>query len=84
MKRQSKGAREKGKVRLSRMFQELKEGEKVSVVREMSQKAGFPQRIQGRSGFVEGKRGNAYVVKIKELGKEKSYIIKPIHLKRLK
>lgn len=76
--------REKGKIRLSRWFQEFKEGDKVAVVRELSVQAGFPSRIQGRTGEIRGKRGKAYIVAIKDYNQEKTFIIGPIHLKRLK
>jgi len=76
--------REHGKIQLSRYFQELKKGEKVAVVRELSIQPKFPKQIQGRSGIIEGKRGDSYIVKIKDLNKEKTYIIHPIHLKKLK
>jgi ribosomal protein L21E len=77
-----KKVRERGKVRLSEYFKELKEGDRVSIVRELSQKAGFPKTIQGRTGTIEGKRGNSYVVNVR-IGKEKRFIVHPIHLKKL-
>ncbi len=73
----------KGKIQLSRYFQEFKEGERVAVIRELALDPKFPKQIQGRSGLVESKRGNSYIIKIKDLNKEKSYIIHPIHLKKL-
>ena len=79
-----KTVRERGKFRFSEYFKSLKEGDKVAVVREMSEnKDNFPERIQGRVGKVVGKRGKSYIVNLKELKKEKQFIIKPIHLKRL-
>lgn len=84
MKRKKKDIREKGKLKLSRMFQELKEGDKVIIVKELSIKANFPNRIQGRVGIVEGKRGKAYIIRIPGKRKDKIYIIEPIHLKKLK
>lgn len=83
MKRRYKNEREKGKIRLSRMFQKFEIGDRVAIVRELSEKAGFPKRIQGRTGVVEGVRGRAYVLKVKEFNAEKTYIIKPIHLKKI-
>ena len=80
----TKSKREKGKIRLSRFFQELKEGDKVSIVREPSVPAGFPERMQGRTGEIESKRGKAYIVKLKDYNQEKRYIIEPIHLKKIK
>jgi len=77
-----KKIRERGKVRLSEYFKELKEGDRVSIVRELSQNSGFPRTIQGRTGTIEGKRGNAYIVNVR-IGKEKKFLIHPIHLKKL-
>ena len=78
-----KRIREKGKIRLSEYFKSLKEGDRVSIIREKSLPVNFLHRMQGRSGTVTGKRGGAYIVSIKDIGKEKTYIIKPIHLKKL-
>ena len=79
-----KSVRERGKLRFSEYFKVLKEGDKVAVVRERTEtKDSFPKRIQGRTGIVVGRRGDSYLVNLKELNKEKQFIIKPIHLKRL-
>ena len=80
----SKKTREKGKLRLSRYFQELKPGDKVSIVRELSVKANFPDRMQGKTGIIAGTRGKSYVVNVKEGKKEKKFIVKSVHLKKLK
>ena len=82
LKRKSK--REHGKIKLSNYFQEFKEGERVAVKRELSVQPKFPKQIQGRSGIISGKRGRSYLVKIKDIKKGKTYIIHPIHLKKLK
>ncbi|MBS3071081.1 50S ribosomal protein L21e [Candidatus Pacearchaeota archaeon] len=78
-----KNIREKGKLKFSRYFQELNEGDRVSIVRELSLKANFPGRFQGRTGVVEKKRGRAYIVIVKDNDKEKRFIIEPIHLKKI-
>lgn len=78
-----KKVREKGKIKFSRYFQNLKEGDRVSVIRELSLKAGFPKSIQGRAGIIEGKRGKCCIVKIR-IGKDKRFIIHPAHLKKIK
>jgi large subunit ribosomal protein L21e len=83
MKKRYKSEREKGKIKLSRMFQKLELGDRVAIMRELSEKGGFPKRLQGRTGVIEGKRGRAYIVKVKEFNAEKKHIIQPIHLKRL-
>jgi len=79
-----KRQREHGKIKLSKYFQDFKKGDKVAVVRELSVQPKFPKQLQGRCGVVEGKRGRSYIVKIKDLNKEKTYIIHPVHLRRLK
>ena len=79
-----KNIRERGKIKFSEYFKELEAGDRVAVVREQSVVASFPQRIQGRTGIVEGKRGSSYIVKLKELNKEKTFIIPAIHLKKIK
>jgi len=79
-----KRQREHGKIKLSKYFQDFVAGDKVAVVRELAVQPKFPKQLQGRSGVVEGKRGRSYIVKIKDLNKEKTYIIHPVHLRKLK
>ena len=79
-----KSVRTRGKLQLSKYFQELAPGETVAVVREPAVQSAFPERLQGRTGFVETKRGKSYIVKIKDQKKEKSFIIDSIHLKKIK
>ncbi len=78
-----KPVREKGKIRLSEYFKELNEGDKVNVFRELSVNAGFPKRLQGRTGYVVGKRGSAYVISLDDNKRTKHYTIKAIHLRRI-
>jgi len=79
-----KAVRTRGKLRLSRYFQEFKEGDVVAVTKEKSIKSSFPVRLQGRTGVIETKRGKSYVIKMKDQNKEKQFIIEPIHLKKIK
>jgi len=79
-----KDVRTRGKLQFSRYFQNLKVGDSVAIIRERSEQINFPERLQGRTGTVEGKRGRSYVVKIKDQNKEKILIIEPIHLKKIK
>ena len=76
--------RDKGKVRLSMYFQEFNEGDRVAVISELALQPKFPRRLQGRSGKVIDKRGDSYIIEINDLNKKKSYIIHPVHLKKLK
>ena len=79
-----KRIRTRGKLKLSRIFQSLKEGDKVAIDRELSVRGSFPERIEGRTGTIVGKRGKAYIIKIRVYNQEKSFIINPIHLKKLR
>jgi ribosomal protein L21E len=79
-----KKIRTRGKLSLSRYFQELKKGDSVAISKESAIQASFPERMQGRTGIVEEKRGKSYVIRIKDHEKEKKYIIAPIHLKKIK
>jgi large subunit ribosomal protein L21e len=79
-----KPVREKGKLKLSRYFQKFEKGDNVSVVREISLAADFPKRFQGRTGVVEGMQGRSVVIRIKDQNKEKTLIVPPIHLKKIK
>ena len=79
-----KPVRTRGKLSLSRYFQKFKEGDIVAVVKERALVTNFPDRLQGRTGVVLGKRGKTYLVKIKDSAKEKEFLIQPIHLKKIK
>ncbi|MEK6885673.1 MAG: 50S ribosomal protein L21e [Nanoarchaeota archaeon] len=79
-----KAAKTHGKLKLSQYFKELKDGDKVAIVREHSMEPKFPVRIQGKCGVVIGQKGAAYLVRINEGNAEKVHILKPIHLIRIK
>lgn len=79
-----KRIREKGKIKLSHYFQEFEKGERVAVKQELSLNPKFPRKLQGRSGRIIDKRGSSYLVEIKDLNKPKTYIIHPVHLRKLK
>jgi len=79
-----KNVRTRGKLSLSKFFQELKTGDSVAIVKERSLNFNFPEKLQGRTGVVKEKRGNAYIVSIKDQNKEKDFLVEPIHLKKIK
>jgi large subunit ribosomal protein L21e len=79
-----KTTRTKGKISLSMYFQKFEKGDPVTVVRELSIPLDYPKKIQGRTGRILSKRGSAYYVEIKDLNKPKRYIIKPVHLRKIK
>ena len=78
-----KSIRERGKISLSRYFQKLNSGDSVAVVKEMFLASTFPQRLQGRTGKIIEKRGKSYVIKIMDHNKEKTFIIEPVHLRKI-
>ncbi len=80
----TKPLREKGKLKLSKYFQKLNDGDKVSVVKEISIPSDFPERLQGRTGTVIGMQGKSAIIRIKDQAKEKTFLIAPIHLKKIK
>ena len=79
-----KNVRTRGKLQLSKYFQKLKKGDSVAVLKERSISSNFPERLQGRTGVVGTKRGKSFVVEIKDQSKKKSFLIEPIHLKKIK
>lgn len=80
---QHKTSRTKGKFSFTKFFQKFKEGDSVAVVRELCFPFSYKKGIQGRTGKVLAKQGSAYKIEIKDLNKPKTYIIKPIHLKKI-
>lgn len=79
-----KKERTHGKIPLSRYFQEFKNNDSVAIIREHAEQPKFPKRLQGRTGVITGKRGRYYILKLKDSNKEKTFIIHPVHLKKLK
>ena len=78
-----KKIRKKGKIPLSKVFADIKKGDKVALVKDLSFDSAFPDRFQGRTGTVIGQRGKALIVQIYDGQKEKKFIVKKIHLKKL-
>ena len=72
----------KEKTPITKYLQEFKKGEKVVIDPNPSNHKGRPfRRFFGKIGIVKGKRGKAYLIKIKNGKKEKLIIAKPQHLK---
>lgn len=82
-KRRKQRVRKKGKISLSLYFQKLEIGNKVVIKPEISLPFSAPTRFRGRVGVVEGKRGKAYIIKIKDGKSFKRLILKPIHLMKV-
>jgi large subunit ribosomal protein L21e len=79
-----KGTREKGKISLTRYFQEFSTGEKVLLDLEPAVHGGmYHPRFHSKVGVVKSKSGKCYNVGIKDGNKEKTLIVHPVHLRRL-
>lgn len=67
-----------------KFFQKFNSGDSVALVMDLGvQSQGFPKRMQGRTGKVIEKRGSAYVVEVADYNLKKTYMVKPVHLKRI-
>ncbi len=77
-----KKVREKGLYPLSRIMYEYKDNEKVLIKIDSSVHKGRPHpRFHGRIGEVIGRRGRAYIIKMKDIKKTKYLIVTPEHLR---
>ena len=74
----------KGKFSIKNYLAEFKEGDRVVLKAEPAvQKGMYFPRFHGREGIVTKKQGSCYIVKIKDIKKEKVLIVHPVHLKRV-
>ena len=78
-----KNLRKKGKLSLSKLFEEFKEGDTIVLVHNLSYSASFPKRLHGRTGKVIGKQGKALIIKVNDGKKPKNFVVQRIHLKKL-
>ncbi len=83
MARHGKRIREKGKLRLSSYFKKIEDGSSVAIVSDAGIRFSHPRRINGSSGKVVESRGKFKVVEIKDGNKLKTFIVHPVHLKKL-
>ncbi len=78
-----KGRNAKGKISITKYFQSFNNGDRVYFGVEPSVQRGmYHPRFIGKSGIVKGKRGKCYEVTLNDLGKEKTLISHPVHLKK--
>lgn len=78
-----KEKRARGKISTTRYLQSFNVGDRIYLNVEPSvQKGMYHPRFMGRSGIIKGKRGKCYEVSISDLGKEKTLIIHPVHLRK--
>lgn len=78
-----KEKRSKGKISITRYFQSFNIGDRVYLsVEPAVQKGMYYPRFMGKAGVVKGKRGKCYEIAINDLGKGKTLIIHPVHLRK--
>ncbi len=78
-----KEKRRRGKISITRYFQSFNIGDKVYMgVEPAVQKGMYHPRFMGRTGTIKGKRGRCYKVTINDLGKEKTLIVHPVHMRK--
>lgn len=78
----SKNIKRKGKISIKNYFAEFKQGEKVALLAEPAVKKGmYHARFYGKIGEVSGKKGECYIVEVKDGNLKKKIIVHPVHLK---
>ncbi len=77
-----KNVSQQGKVSLRNFLQTFEVGEKVKLGAEPAYQKGmyFP-RFYGRVGVISEKVGTCYKIKIDDLGKAKTVVVHPVHLR---
>ena len=79
-----KKIREKGKIKINASLQEFETDEKVVIVVDSSYPKGMPhRRFFGKHGKIIGKRGNSYIVEVKDGTKHKKLICARVHLRKI-
>jgi large subunit ribosomal protein L21e len=81
----TKGPREHGKLRLSKLLHEYQPGSHVVIRIDSSIHKGMPhKRYHGRVGTILNKRGRSYVISVSQGDAVKEIIIRPEHLEPYK
>jgi large subunit ribosomal protein L21e len=81
----TKGPREHGKLRLSKLLHEYPPGTSIVIKIDSSVHKGMPhRRYQGRVGTVLNKRGRSYVVSVSQGDAIREIIVRPEHLEPYK
>lgn len=79
-----KEKRNRGKVSMTNYFQSFNVGDKVYLHLEPAvQKGMYHPRFMGKSGSIKSKKGRCYEVFINDMGKDKTLVVHPVHLKRV-
>ncbi|MBI2101276.1 50S ribosomal protein L21e [Candidatus Woesearchaeota archaeon] len=78
-----KEKRSRGKISFTNYLQSFSAGDRVYLnVEPAVQKGMYHPRFMGRTGVIKGKRGKCYEVAMNDIGKGKTLIVHPVHLRR--
>ncbi|MDP6627144.1 MAG: 50S ribosomal protein L21e [Methanopyri archaeon] len=79
-----KKPREKGKVTVNQLLRTFEVGDRAAVTIEPSVHKGMPHpKFQGRTGTIVEKRGDSYVLRLKDGNKIKDIIGRAVHFRPL-
>ena len=79
-----RGRHQRGRINISRIMHDYSEGDRVAIVLDGGQQMGMPhRRFQGRTGFIQGRQGKAWVVSVKDGNMQKTVVARPEHLRPL-
>jgi len=80
-----KKPKDRGIKSISRALQQFENGETVNIVIDSAIHKGMPHiRFHGKTGKIEGKQGNSFVVGVNDGNKHKTLVIRSEHLRRAK
>lgn len=69
---------------ITKFLRQYEEGQQVVIMQEPSSHRGMPfPRFRGRSGYIVGKRGKAYIIEIQDGNMIKKVISRAEHLKAI-
>ncbi len=76
--------RDRGLTKITKSLQTFEEGDRTIIKIDPSVHKGMPhRRFQGHLGTVQGRRGDAYVLKVYDGDKAKTIVARPEHLMRV-
>lgn len=79
-----KKVRQKGKISITKYFQDFNKGDKVLLAVEPAVQSGmYHPRFHSKVGTIDSKKGRCYSLSIKDGGKEKTLVVHPVHLRKV-
>jgi large subunit ribosomal protein L21e len=79
-----KRIKDRGISPVTRSFPGFNSGDRAAIVLDPGVHAGMPHpRFNGKTGIITGKRGEAFIIRVRDGGKYKEIISRPEHLRRI-